>query len=162
MKVDIKNAPTAFRLVMDITLTSEKWQFALVCLGQILNISQLPRQHINYILPVLSLLKEAGVTLMLKKCAAFRKEVKYCEPVARRGRLKVANYTSDAISDLKMPTKLTKLSSFTISCSVLYRFVPNFACIASPLPARLHKTLTKGKWQLSYEKLKGLHLHSWN
>ena len=91
---------------------------------------------------VLTVLKEAGFSLELKKCKFFAKPVDYLGHVIRLGRQEVATKNTDAVKRFKEPTMQTELRSFLGLCNVYRRFVPNFARTADPLNAFLKKGCT--------------------
>lgn len=61
---------------------------------------------------VLTLLREAGVVLKLKKFALFTNSVDYLGHVIRSGLLEIANHTTVAVGELKVPKTVTELRSF--------------------------------------------------
>ena len=91
---------------------------------------------------VLTVLKEAGFSLKLKKCKFFAKSVDYLGHVIRPGRLEVATKNTEVVKCFKELTTQTELQSFLGLCNVYRRFVPNFARTAAPLNAFLRKGCT--------------------
>lgn len=79
----------------------------------------------------------------METCDYFANMINYLGHIIRVGRPGVANHTTDGIRELNTPTIQTVLHSFFGLCNVFYRFVLNFARIASPLPARLRKSPAK-------------------
>lgn len=62
---------------------------------------------------VLQLLKDAGVALKPQKYAFFTNGLKYLVYIIRPRQLEVANHTADVVRELKRPTIVTKLRSFS-------------------------------------------------
>lgn len=124
---------------MDVILSTIRWQYALVYLDDVIVYSRSIEAHLDHVYSVLQLLKDAGVTLQLKKCQFFTDNVDYLGHVIRPGKLQVADKTTEAIEGLKPPTTVTGIRSFLGLCNVFRRFVPNFARISSPLNAKLRK-----------------------
>lgn len=67
MLYGLKIAHTTVQHVMEVILTSVKWQLADVYLNVKVIFSRTPPKHVNHTLLILSSLKEAGITLKLKK-----------------------------------------------------------------------------------------------
>lgn len=101
MSFGLKNVRSTFQRVMDIIQTSGKWQFTLVHPDNTVTSSRTLGSHINHTQIVLSILKEAGVSLELRKCTFFIK-IDYLGDIIRTGRLEVADHTADDTCDLKI------------------------------------------------------------
>lgn len=83
--------------------------------------------HSNYTPIFLSLLKDAVVTLDLKKGSILTNKIDYIEIIIRPGRLKVANHIYDAVRNVMIPTRKPELSSFTgfvTTSTSLFRVLP--------------------------------------
>lgn len=122
--------------VMEIIFSSVKWQFALVYLDVIVIFSQTPWQHTDHAGLVLSLLKEAEVTLKLRQSAVPMNKIFYLGHVVQSNQTEVSSHTTDAICYLKIPRTQTKRCSIIGYCDFFRRIDPNFARIASLLARR--------------------------
>lgn len=89
---------------------------------------------------VLTILKEAGVTLKLKQCAFFTNYIDYLGHAIKLGLFEDGNRTAAAIYKLKVTTTVTKLRSFRGLCNNFGQIVQSFAKTALPLSRRLRKT----------------------
>ena len=116
-----------------------KWHHALVYLDDVIIYSYDVREHFNHVHEVLSVLKDAGISLKLTKCRFFESSVGYLGHVIRPGKLEIASNNLKSIELAKPPGNQTELKSFLGMCNVYRRFVPNFARIASPLNAKTSK-----------------------
>lgn len=67
----MKNTTEAFQRAMDVFLASDRRQFALLYVEDLIVFSNSPADHIEHVWRVLRLLYEAGVTIGLKKCRTF-------------------------------------------------------------------------------------------
>jgi hypothetical protein len=88
---------------------------------------------------VLSLLRDAGVSLRLDKCHFSRRRVNYLGHVIEPGKLSVQATKVDTILKAKLPRTKTELRAFLGIYNVYRRFVPKFATIAATLTRHLRK-----------------------
>ena len=139
MPFGLKNAPATFQRAIDIILSRVKWEFALVYLDDVIIYSKTVTEHIIHVRQVLGMLRAAGVSLKLRKCAFFKPSVDYLGHVIRPGKLEVASKMTDALKKALPPTNQTELRSFIGMCNVYRRFIKNFARIAAPLNRKLEK-----------------------
>ena len=139
MPFGLKNAPATFQRAVDIILSRVKWQYALVYIDDVIIYSKTMEEHFYHVQKVLSLLRDAGVTLKLSKCNFFTGSVDYLGHTIRPGKLEVASTNLKALEEAKYPTNQTVVRSFLGMCNVYRRFVPNFSRIAAPLNKKLRK-----------------------
>ena len=88
---------------------------------------------------VLTLLRQAGVSLKLRKCEFFQPKVDYLGHVITPGKLAVATENTKAFEHATFPRNVTQVRSFLGAANVYRRFVKNFSGIAKPLNAMLKK-----------------------
>ena len=106
---------------------------ALVYLDDILVPGLAFPQHIANLKVVLQRLRKAKLKLSPKKCALFRKEVKYLGHVVSKEGISPDPGKTEAVKSWPKPTSVTETKSFLGLCSYYRRFVPSFADIAHPL-----------------------------
>lgn len=120
----LTNAPETFRRVTDVFLSQEKFQYALVQLDHVIVFSKSVEKHFNHVSTVLSLSKDAGVSLKLKKCSFFTDHVDFLGHIIRLGKLQVAETMTEAVHGLTEPSTITEMKSFLVIFNVFRRIVP--------------------------------------
>ena len=96
MPFSLKKATETFQRALDIILAVARWQICVVYLDDAIVFSENLEQHLAQGDNVLTLLRNAGVSLKLKKCHLFQPKVYYLEHVVLPGKLKVATNTAAA------------------------------------------------------------------
>jgi hypothetical protein len=129
----LRNAPSTFQRAMDVILSGVHWQKYLCYLDDIIVFSSSMESHVEDLDKVLSLLRDAGVSLRLDKCHFFRRRANYLGHVIEPGKLSVQATKVDNILKAKLPRTKTELRAFLGICNVYRRFVPKFETIAAPL-----------------------------
>lgn len=92
MSFGVKNATGTSQCIMDTILFFVREKFTLVYLGDIAISLRSRRHQVNHTRLVLVLLKEASVTIELKRCSFFAKEIYYVEDLTSLGKLEVASH----------------------------------------------------------------------
>mgnify|MGYP003411260331 FL=1 len=139
MPFGLCNAPATFQRALDMLLAKVKWNFALVYLDDVIIYSHSLKDHLVHVDYVLSLLRNAGISLKLQKCNFFQPRVDYLGHVVTPGKLSVAEKNIETIRQAKHPQNRTELRSFLGMCNVYRKFVPHFAKKAAPLTELLKK-----------------------
>jgi len=111
MPFGLTNAPATFQRALDIILSGLKWQLCLVYLDDVIILSASAEQHVKDVDVVLTLLREARVTLNLEKCTWFSDEVEYLGHIVRPDQLHVHNKNVDALKHASFPTTKTQLKA---------------------------------------------------
>ena len=139
MPFGLTNAPATFQRTIDLILSRFRWQTCLVYLDDIIIFSKNKVDHLRHVEQVLSVMRDAGLTLKLPKCTFFTDTVKYLGHIIRPGRLEIDRARVAGLSEALPPRTKTELRSFLGVCNVYRRFVPKFAKVASPLSDMLKK-----------------------
>ena len=137
MPFGLKNAHATFQLAQDIILSGAPGQICLVYLDYVIFFSKDLEQHLAQVDTVLRLLRNAGVSLKLKKGHFFQPRVDYLGHVVLPGKLTVATDTAAAFKEFVFPQTLTQQRSFLGACNVYRRFVKDFSKISRRLTGML-------------------------
>ena len=90
MPFGLRNAPTTFQRALDIILSGVRWQSCLIYLDDFIVFSRTTEGHLSNVNEILTILRNAGVTLKLKKCAFFQPRVDYLGHFITPGKQSVA------------------------------------------------------------------------
>ena len=93
------------------------------------------KDHIQHVDEILHCLKEAGVTLNIKKCKCFTTAVEYLGNIIKHGTLEVDHAHTASLKEALPPTNKSELRSFLGLCNVYRRFVHKYSTVAGPLNA---------------------------
>ena len=85
MPFGLTNAPATFQRALDTVLTRFKWKTCLVYIDDIIIYSKSVDEHIFHVYEIFTTLKEAGITLKMKKCMFFSDKVEYIGQIIRPG-----------------------------------------------------------------------------
>lgn len=77
MPFGLTNAPYTFQHAIYIVLSSVRWKFSIVYLDDIIIFSKWIDYHMTHLKVVLSLLKDGGLTLKVRKCFFVQDRSKY-------------------------------------------------------------------------------------
>lgn len=121
-------------------------------------IFKLPGEHIKHLQQVLTLLNDAGITLVLKKCKCFMNHVNFLQPIIKTDFMKVSSHTPEGICGLKTHLNITSLRSYIGLDNSAWKRVANFGRIAELLNYRLAKNPLLEYTKSFDEKLEALHV----
>lgn len=157
MPFGLAGAPATFQRAMDAILKPVLGQNVCVYLDDIILSSKTFEEHTELLAKVLTLIKESGLTINLKKCKFARKELQYLGFKITQNGLEADDSKIQAVKDFKIPKSARQLASFLGLCSYYRNFIPSFSEIAEPLYI-LRRQRTKFCWssetQDAFEKLK--------
>lgn len=121
-----------FQCTRDIALSAVKCQLTLVNRDNIVVLTRSAAEHIDQVNGLLTLSRDAGVTIKLGNCNPFPETIDYLGYVIRARHMKIASHTTDGIINLKAARIGISLRSFLGFCNLSRQFLANFAKIASP------------------------------
>lgn len=115
----LKNEPATFQRMMDVISSTVRQQYLLVNSDDVVILSKTSKDHVEHTKLELCLLKDAGCTLKLDKCAFLTNRMAQSVHEISPDKLEVAIYIADAIRHLKVPITVTVLRSFVGLCTIL-------------------------------------------
>jgi len=122
---------------MDTVLRGLKWHICLCYLDDILVYSSDFDSHLVRLRQVLSVLRDAGLQINLKKCHFAARQIKVLGHVVSADGIRPDPDKIAAVQQFPCLTSVKTLQSFLGLCSYFRRFIPNFTHRASPLYALL-------------------------
>ena len=143
MPFGLTNAPATFQRALDIALAGYKWHTCSVYLDDVIVFSEDDDEHITHLREILSVLKDTGMSLNLKKCSFFTKHIKYLGHIVRPGTIEVDKASTRCLEGLRPPRTITELRSFLGVCNVYRRFIRRLTDIAAPLNTLLEGSPAK-------------------
>lgn len=157
MPFGLCNAPATMQRLMDSVLAGLKWQFCLVYLDDIVVFSPSFDQHIQDLRAVFDRLRNAQLSVNLKKCKFASNKISFLGYVISPEGLHTDPEKIRAVSEFPIPTNADTLRSF-LGLAGYYRcFIGKFSVISAPLNNLLKKDVP-WVWsplhQQSYDTLK--------
>ncbi len=94
----LDDAPATFKRLLDTILSGYRWQTCLVYLDEVIVFSRTFEEHVHHVCEILSVLKNDGLSLKLRKRHFFKESVDYLGHIIGPRKLQVALKNTEAIS----------------------------------------------------------------
>ena len=157
MPFGLTNAPAMFQHLMECILAEVTEKQCLIYLDDIVVFSKSFKVHIERLTNVFQVLRQAGLTLKLKKCRFAQREVKYLGHIVSAACVHPDPAKTEAVSTYPIPNNMKELRQFLGLANYYRRLVVDYSRVAEPL----HKLLTKengfhwdSKCQNAFDELK--------
>lgn len=130
MPFGLCNAPSTFQRLMQRMFGDQQCQSLLLYLDDIIVFSSFVPQQLQRLEVVL---QKEGFKIKLKKCAFFRKEVRYLGHIISSEGVSTDPAKIEVVAKWQQPRHVSELRSFLGFASYYRRFVEGFAKLAGPL-----------------------------
>lgn len=156
MPFGLCNAPQRMMVLMDKVIPQELKETVFVYLDDLLVVSIDFKSHIETLEKVATCLKQAGLTINIKKSSFCFKEVNYLGFVVGDGCLKTDPEKTSSILKFPVPKSKRQVRGFLGLSGWYRRFIADFAGIAAPLSDTLkgEKFVMTKEAEKSFEQLK--------
>lgn len=157
MPFGLANAPAVFQRTINKVLGNLRYGSALAYMDDILVPSIDFASGLASLREVLISLKEAGLTLRLKKCCFFMEKVDYLGHEISSEGVQPGSRKTDAVSNFPTPTNVHTVRQFLGLASYFRKYINGFATIARPLTSLTKKDMAfvwKEEQQTSFKTLK--------
>ena len=148
MPQGLTNSPLTFQRLMDRVCHDIKWKFCMAYQDDICVFSRTFEEHMRHLKIVLGKLKDAGITLRLKKCKFVQNSLDYLGYVISAKGWEPNPDKVKAINLLSPPRNVSEVRSFLGMMGFFRMFIKNFAKIARPLTDLTKKDVVSvtGTW----------------
>ena len=145
MPFGLSNAPATFSRLMELVLRGLNWEHCMVYLDDIIVFGRDFDQALENLDILFDRLQSAGLKLKPRKCALFQRSVKFLGHVVSQEGVSCDSDKVSCVKEWKVPECVTEVCSFLGFASYYWRFIPEFAAIATPL-TQLTQKHSRFKW----------------
>ena len=139
MPYGLRNGVMSFQILMSQVLKGLNWKFALCYIDDILIFSSNFEEHLDHLGQVFQRLRDANLTLKLKKCNFAVDRVTYLGHVLTKDGVEVDTSNTEKVKTHPVPKTQKQLKQFLGLANYYKRFVKDFSKICVPLNRLLQK-----------------------
>jgi hypothetical protein len=136
MPMGLTNSPATFQRAMNMALSGLNWSCCLCYVDDVILFSKTFEEHLETTREVLCRLQTFGLSLKLKKCTFFQKEVDYLGHVVNALGRRPHPKNLSAVKDFPVPSgkrAVTQVQGFVGLCNYYSHYIPNFSKKVEPL-----------------------------
>lgn len=133
MPFGLKNAPSELQRLADALFGPEFDENAFCYLDDLILVSEDLESHFNLLTRVFERLRNAGLTINLKKCEFCKSELKYLGYMIDSKGLRTDPNKIESIKNFPIPKNAKGIRAFLGLCGYFRRFIRGFSSIAAPL-----------------------------